>query len=145
MSSLSVRRVLPALALLCATIAAPRALAAQNVIEQQSTRLVELMATNGLSKKAERDGALHQTEAIEVVMEVQAARDVVIAAICDQDCSDLDLRVSKDGTMLGEDILDDDAPMVRLQSFGGGTLRVRVEMPACSVAPCSFRVMVFAR
>lgn len=141
----SLRRALPVLAALLATVLAPGALRAQNVIEQQASKVTELMRDNGLTKRAERDGQLHESEAIELVMDISAGSDIVIAGFCDQDCSDLDMRVTRNGTLLGEDILDDDAPMVRLQGYGGGVVRVRVEMPACSVAPCAFRVMVFGK
>ena len=145
MPTRTTRRALTALAALALLGAAPSRVQAQSTIERLSTELVRLMGENNLSKRAERDGGLHEGEAMELLIEVSSGRDVVVAGICDDDCSDLDLRVSKDGTMLGEDILEDDAPMVRLQNFGGGTLKVRVEMPSCSVAPCAFRVMVFAR
>lgn len=141
----SMRRALPVLAIMLATGVAPGTVRAQSVIEQQASKITELMRDNGMTKRGERDGELHESEAIELVMDIAAGSEIVIAGFCDQDCSDLDMRVSRNGTLLGEDILDDDAPMVRLQGYGGGEVRVRIEMPACSVAPCAFRVMVFGK
>lgn len=88
---------------------------------------------------------MRQGETTDITIKLAAGQQIVIAGVCDEDCSDMDLRVIQNSTTLGEDILDDDAPMVALQNFAGGTVTVRVEMPACSVAPCAFRVMVFGK
>ena len=141
----AMRRTLPYLIALVVIAAVPAAAAAQSIIEQQTTIVDETMGGQGLQKRTSRDGGLHQGEAMELVMDISASADVVLIGICDGDCSDLDMRVSKDGATLGEDVLDDDKPLVRLQNFGGGQLRVRVEMPGCSVAPCAFRVLVYSK
>jgi hypothetical protein len=141
----STRRALPFLLALFAVGVAPAAARAQSVIDQMTTAATEMMTNAGLTKRSQHDGSLAQGAATDLTINIAAGSQVLIAGFCDEDCSDLDMRVSQNGTMLGEDILDDDAPMVTLANWSGGTVTVRVEMPACSVAPCAFRVMVFSK
>jgi hypothetical protein len=139
------RRFLPILVGLAALLAVPTGAQAQGTIDRISVELARMMGERGLTKRLERDGGLHQGEAQELLVDVPSSAGVMIVGICDDGCSDLDLRVSRDGTMLGEDILDDDNPIVQLENFAGGQVRVRVEMPACAAGSCAFRVLVFAR
>ncbi|MBA3854875.1 MAG: hypothetical protein C0503_10695 [Gemmatimonas sp.] len=139
------RRALPFLAALFTVSAVPATARAQSVIEQLTTAATQMMTNAGLSSRSQHDGSLRQGETTELTLKLAAGQQILIAGFCDEDCSDLDLRVIQNGSTLGEDILDDDAPMVTLQNFAGGTVTVRVEMPGCSVAPCAFRVMVFGK
>lgn len=139
------RRALPFLLALLALGTTPLAARAQSAIEQMTTAATEMMSNAGMTKRSQHDGSLAQGRATDLSITIAAGSQVLIAGFCDEDCSDLDMRVSQNGTMLGEDILDDDAPMVTLANWTGGTVTVRVEMPACSVAPCAFRVMVFSK
>ena len=141
----SLRRALPFLAALLTVSAVPATAHAQSAIERLTTEATRLMSNAGLTSRSQHDGSLRQGETTELTLKLAAGEQILIAGFCDEDCSDLDLRVIQNGTTLGEDILDDDAPMVTLPNFAGGTVTVRVEMPACSVAPCAFRVMVFGK
>lgn len=145
MSTRSTRRTLPFLLALFTLGAAPMAAHAQSVIDQMTTAAMEMMTQAGLTKRSQHDGSLAQGKAADLSVNIPAGSQVLIAGVCDEDCSDLDMRVSQNGTMLGEDILEDDAPMVTLSNWTGGTVTVRVEMPACSVAPCAFRVLVYTK
>lgn len=138
-------RTLPFLLALLALGAAPATARAQSVIDQMTAAATEMMANAGMTRRSQHDGSLAQGSTTDLSINIAAGSQVLIAGFCDEDCSDLDMRVSQNGTMLGEDILDDDAPMVTLSNWTGGTVTVRVEMPACSVAPCAFRVMVFSK
>lgn len=139
------RRALPFLLALLALGTMPVAARAQSVIEQLTTSATEMMTKSGMTRRSTHNGSLRQGETTDITIKLAAGQQIVIAGVCDEDCSDMDLRVIQNSTTLGEDILDDDAPMVALQNFAGGTVTVRVEMPACSVAPCAFRVMVFGK
>jgi hypothetical protein len=65
--------------------------------------------------------------------------------MCDASCSDLNLRLLKDGRTLDEDVADDDAPVMMLKDFPGGLVTVRVEMRGCSASTCAYRVIVLAK
>jgi hypothetical protein len=145
MSTMLFRRAAITLAAAAALALAPSMASAQSVIDQITTQTEQVMTYAGLRKNSQRDGNLNNNQYGEFTVQVPAGAQVVFAGICDQDCSDVDLKISMNGRSLGEDVLDDDAPIVVLQNFGGGQVTVRVEMPACSVDPCAFRVMVFGK
>ena len=145
MSTKFFRRVAATLAAVAALSLVPSTAHAQSVIDQLTTQTVQVMGYAGLRLNSHRDGSLNNNQYGEYTVQVPAGETVVFAGICDQDCSDVDLKISMNGRLLGEDVLDDDAPIVMLQNFAGGQITVRVEMPACSVNPCGFRVMVFVK
>lgn len=70
--------------------------------------------------------------------------DVVFVAVCDTDCSNLDMRVRSGGRVIGEDVLADDVPVVPVQSTAR-PLSLDVIMTACSQNPCVYGVAVFRR
>lgn len=73
----------------------------------------------------------------EVQMQVQAGKGYVIVGICDENCGDLDLLVLKaDGTTVGQDVAEDNAPLVTYVATENTTLRVRVSMAGCTAASC---------
>jgi hypothetical protein len=145
MQSKFIRRVAATLAAAAALALVPSVAKAQSIIDQITTQTVQVMNYAGLRLNSHRDGQLNNNQYGEYTVQVPAGETVVFAGICDGDCSDLDLKISMNGRSLGEDVLDDDAPIVMLQGFSGGQVTVRVEMPACSVNPCGFRVMVFLK
>jgi len=70
----------------------------------------------------------------------------IVFAACDQDCTDVDLRVfGPDGQLLGEDIQTDDRPVVLFTAAASGTYRITVMMAACSQAPCYWGAQVMTR
>jgi len=72
--------------------------------------------------------------------------EYLIAGVCDQDCSDLDLALAhSQGAILFTDEMDDDAPVLQFVSTTAGLHTVWVTMYACSVEPCSFAYRVFRR
>ena len=72
------------------------------------------------------------------------AQDVVLVAVCDTDCTDIDLRVRNNGGVVGEDVLTDAVPVVPVAA-GGRPLNIDVIMAACSQNPCVYGVAVFRR
>jgi len=73
----------------------------------------------------------------EVRVQVEAGKGYVIMGVCDENCSDLDLLVLKaDGTTVGQDVEEDDTPMVTYVATENTTLLIRVSMAACSAGTC---------
>ena len=69
-----------------------------------------------------------------------------IVGVCDNDCSDVDLRIwDPSGTKLAEDIATDDTPVLEFTATITGQYRVSVEMPTCSSNPCYWGFQVFSR
>ena len=75
----------------------------------------------------------------------QDSGDIMIVGVCDNDCTDLDLRVrNAQGGVVGEDVLTDAIPVVPAPA-GGRPLNIDVIMAACSQDPCVFGVAVYRR
>jgi hypothetical protein len=67
-----------------------------------------------------------------------------IVGICDNDCSNVDMRVfNMNGQNIGEDVLDDDVPIVELQPTGTGTVQLEASMVTCSSEPCFHAIEVY--
>jgi plastocyanin len=104
-----------------------------------------MMRNGGLSPRgAPVRGSLGQGATQDLTFQLSAASTLAIVGVCDESCSDLDLAVfGPNGNELGSDVLEDDAPIVKLDNVRAGTYRVRVTMAACSGSSCGFGVRVF--
>ncbi len=75
----------------------------------------------------------------------QDSTDIVFVGVCDNDCSDLDLRVrNAQGGLVGEDVLADAVPVVQAAQ-GARPLSVDVIMTTCSQNPCVYGVAVYRK
>lgn len=69
-----------------------------------------------------------------------------IVAVCDEDCSDLDLGLyDSRGNLVASDTDDDDLPVVQVNPRWTGKFTIRTKMAQCSSNPCYYGVGVFAR
>jgi hypothetical protein len=70
-----------------------------------------------------------------------------VAGGCDDDCQDLDLELSRGGSVVDEDIARDARPLVMHDPDwrAAGTHTVEVTMANCTTSPCFFAVGVFSR
>ena len=76
---------------------------------------------------------------------LEAGRRYRILARCDNDCSDLDLKLfNSAGVEVDADTNDDDEPMVIVQPPVAATYTVRVIMSDCSALSCLYSFGVFA-
>lgn len=74
-----------------------------------------------------------------------AGREIVVVAVCDNDCNDIDLRIRDGkGNVIGEDVLPDALPIVPVPA-GAGPLAVEAAVAHCAQAPCVYAVAVYAR
>jgi hypothetical protein len=137
-----VRRVVAVTAVLLAASVVPSQAQAQNVLDTQADSAISLLAGQGMTLKQFRVGGLAEGASSEFTLTMPAGKSGVIMAICDGDCSDIDLRVTSGSREIGSDLETDDTPMVMVESFSG-RMTVKVEMAACSAAPCGFRLMLF--
>lgn len=70
----------------------------------------------------------------------------IIAGVCDQDCSNVDLRLTApDGAELAENLASDNRPTVSITSPGTGQFSVTVIMTGCRQSPCYWGFQVFER
>jgi hypothetical protein len=69
-----------------------------------------------------------------------------ILGVCDNDCSDLDLKIiDENGNTIAEDELADDAPIVEVTPKWTGKFTLEVNMYRCREAPCYYAVSVFGK
>jgi hypothetical protein len=77
---------------------------------------------------------------------LDSGREYVIVGACDNDCSDLDLRVKdSNGRLIVDDTGVDDRPVTRFRVTSSGRFTVEVEMYACTDAPCFFGFGLFRK
>ena len=79
-------------------------------------------------------------------MDLIAGSDYALLGACDNDCSNLDLRLHDSaGTMQGEDVESDDTPVVTFTAPSSGRYRIDVIMASCSRNPCFYGIQLVAR
>ena len=124
---------------------------AQNTYQQQITRQLTNAAgaVSGQGYTADRApvmGSLNDDARESVLMQLSSGVRYAILGVCDNDCTDVDLRVQDPmGNMVGEDLATDDTPVVEFVSGQTGQYRVTVMMATCNTNPCYYGVQVFAR
>ena len=88
--------------------------------------------------------SLTEGRSVSVNVQLDADNDYAFLGVCDNDCSDLDLRIYDSlGKLVDEDIEADDYPVLLLSANRAGTYRVEVVMAACSSDPCRFGVAAY--
>ncbi|MEO0559857.1 MAG: hypothetical protein AAF170_16935 [Bacteroidota bacterium] len=74
----------------------------------------------------------------------EASAESTIVGVCDNDCSDMDLRIyDASGDLVGEDVLVDDVPIVEIP--GPGRYTAEVLMPGCSTAICYYAAGMYRK
>jgi hypothetical protein len=70
-----------------------------------------------------------------------------IAGACDEDCSDLDLRIfaADNTTPVAEDTADDDAPMLNFKAPRSGRYMLAVDMAECKESMCYYGYRVYRK
>jgi uncharacterized caspase-like protein len=84
-------------------------------------------------------GNLQPDASEEVEITLPPRQDVAIWGMCDVDCSDMNLTLhDEDGTLVSEDVADDDTPLLMFTTGSSVNYRLRVSIPACSRGPCFY-------
>ena len=134
-----------ALALGCALATAA---AAQNSYQQQIRNQLatasDTVRAHGYSADREAMmGSLNASAKEAMMVNLLGGARYAIVGVCDNDCSDVDLRIwAPDGTKLAEDILLDDTPVLEFTATVTGQYRLSVEMATCRTNPCYWGVQV---
>lgn len=89
----------------------------------------------------QRQGALNHRQSDVHRIYLYAGESYRFVATCDIDCSDIDLRLRNSaGTIVAEDVLDDDVPIVDFSPSRSGYYRIEVRMWQCSINPCGYHL-----
>jgi hypothetical protein len=91
-------------------------------------------------------GRLANAASTSHMMDVRGGTQYVVFGQCDNDCSDLDLKLyDPDGSLIIQDLAVDDHPTLVFFPKSSGRLRVEVIMAHCNVNPCYYGVEMMAR
>jgi hypothetical protein len=129
----------------------PGTATAQNEYEQQVLDILSEVSGFAMEQGYAQTGdkfvaALEESASGNHYVNLTAGRDYVMVAVCDVDCSDIDLHLySPDGEEVGADTEPDDVPVIELGHVGGGRHRLEVGMYACSSEPCFYAVGVYVK
>lgn len=81
-----------------------------------------------------------------VPVELHQGFEYRIVAVCDQDCSDIDLRLNdQNNNEVAADIAMDDRPIVQVAPRWTGPFQLNVQMATCTVAPCYFAAQLYGK
>ena len=123
-----------------------------NQYTQQVDRYLARLAGNASAQGYTRlaagpvHGYLRDNETASHTMEVTGGNSYVLMGACDNDCTDVDLKIyDQGGTLLMQDIAVDDTPVLLFQANGSGRYRVQVIMATCNRNPCYYGIQLMAR
>jgi hypothetical protein len=69
-----------------------------------------------------------------------------IAAVCDGDCGDIDLKLyDENGNDIATDKDEDDNPIIEVSPKWTGEFELNVEMYDCDIEPCKVGIIVFGK
>lgn len=79
-----------------------------------------------------------------IPLDLPTGRTVTIMGDCDEDCRDMNLTVySQAGKPMGEDVLDDNYPVVSFATGADGRISVGMDMVRCDASYCYAAYSVF--
>jgi hypothetical protein len=122
---------------------------AQDEWTQQVNRLLNQAASTAMSNGMRRThepyiGSLRTGATSSHTLQLNAGTSYSLIGVCDNDCSDFDLRLyDPRGREVASDVLTDDTPVVSVSPTVGGTYTVRAIMTACSAQPCRYGIGVY--
>ena len=89
-----------------------------------------------------RIGSLAEDETAAIPIRLVAGTEHRLTGLCDDDCTDLDLRLlDPEGKQVDEDVLPDAYPLLLFTPDEDGEFTLVVEMFECSVEPCYWTVL----
>jgi len=126
--------------------AQPTQLAGQALLDALFAKVEEAVRTEHQIDPAEEVASGHQLAqgaTGDLDFEV-AGGSYMIVGVCDESCGDLDIRLTTaDGELVGQDILDDDTPVVTFQAEPGAGFRATLGMTACGAETCLSQAKVY--
>ena len=91
-------------------------------------------------------GSLRANASESQTVTLTGGRRYMIIGVCDNDCTDIDLRLYDEaGDLIASDLEEDDTPIVQVSPTSTARYRIRATMATCSVEPCRYGVGVYVR
>ena len=143
------RLVIPCLVV--AALLVPAAAPAQNqwqaTVRSQVSQHGSFLSQRGYTMSGDvYNGDLRDDYYQDLTIDLRSGTSYAFMGVCDQDCSDIDLRLfDPDGDEVASDLRADDWPIVTVTPSYSGRYTVRVVMASCSRNPCYYGVGVFTK
>jgi len=101
----------------------------------------------GLSNQSHEvvTGSLDNENTEWVEVNLSKGNTYYLLGVCDNDCSDLDLKLYDSNTIISEDMASDDYPLVSVTPTADTQYRVQVVMASCSLSPCRYGLAVYMK
>ncbi|MEM6784597.1 MAG: hypothetical protein AAF624_12785 [Bacteroidota bacterium] len=111
-------------------------------VDRQLDRLDRMLNDEGYDGSYDRRyGWLRDDARDSFTVYLRAGQEYYFFGVCDNDCSDLDLRLfSPTGGLVDSDTATDDTPHVSVRPRRSGTYRVQSHMYDCDTQPCRYGV-----
>ena len=117
----------------------------EQVVVRQLRTAGERMVEVGYSLYEQPRFQLLAADSLQTATATLPAGEYRAVAVCDGDCSDVDLMVTDEaGEVLGMDVLDDDVPIVDFKT-PGGPVGLSVKMILCQTDVCYYGVQLFRK
>jgi len=116
-------------------------------LETKIAAVVAPYLAAGFSEDRRLEPAVLAGGGSEVVdLELTADREHVVVAVCDDDCSDLDLSlIDENDNVVDDDYAVDAHPMVTVIPAWNGTFHTNVEMIECFADDCLYTIALYSR
>jgi len=116
-------------------------------LAQKLSRAETLLVENGYARAAGPfAGGLNQREGRRFSVMMRAGQDYRVVGVCEDRCRNFDLRVNDpNGVMAGQDVLEDNLPVVHVRPRITGRYTIEVIMVRCASEPCWYAFNVYSR
>lgn len=115
-------------------------------VNGQIEQAAKILKERGFSRTDTYDGSLDHEASEFLTLALRAGRQYALVAVCDNDCSDIDLRLyGPSDKELSADVEDDDKPVVTVAPTQDGKFRLKIIMAKCSTSPCFYGVGLFSK
>ena len=103
-----------------------------------------IMGLSGGSLRHEGSGGLDEGEEIGFALRLTPGAVYRIVAVCDRDCSDMDMWAEGGpDEILGEDFDPRSIAMLLIQAPASGAVTLHASVAACSAEPCAYGYRVY--
>ena len=134
--------ILPALLTLALGCALAREAGAQASYQQQiraSLRAAGARVRGGQPEGEARMGVSNGGKNASESFDLRAGVHYAVVGVCDENCSDIDLRLfGPTAAKLAEDVQQNATPVLEFTAPAAGRYRLQIEMVACSANPCAW-------
>lgn len=119
----------------------------QTQVQAQLDRFGNLVTERGYVPTHQiKTGSLRNREDEYFTVDLDGGHEYAMVGVCDEDCSDIDLRLFNEaGFEVDADVKTDDYPVVSVRPSVTARYRVKVVMATCATSPCFYGVGVYGK